>query len=252
MLIAVYFVYRMLMRSPDDGLVRASAAPPRVGASRTDRVAWYVTWGVVVVAAAAVGRLRTALIVISTFWAFAGLTSVHNIYLRFLHTFVLTDLLLVAMLAAVAITPLGLLSEATARPSCRASTEGAQRRGHRRGRGPRHLNRRSDRYTAIGGATSARWRLLPVSFTCLEPTLDQWPEGGGVVRILLVGETHVARVVQHGDVVGLMDHSSPGSSILFSMRQIHHPRSSSQTHHECGNELIARLGHSAISGAIQS
>ena len=46
---------------------------------------------------------------ISTFWAFAGLTSVHNIYLRFLHTFVLTDLLLVAMLAAVAITPLGLL-----------------------------------------------------------------------------------------------------------------------------------------------
>ena len=69
---------------------------------------WYVTWGVIVLAPAAVGRLRTALIVISTFWAFAGVTSVHGIYMRLLHTFVLTDLLLVAMLLAVAITPLGL------------------------------------------------------------------------------------------------------------------------------------------------
>ena len=70
--------------------------------------AWYVTWGMIVVAPAAVGRLRTASIVISTFWAFAGMTSVHNIYVRILHTFVLTDLLLVALLLAVAITPLGL------------------------------------------------------------------------------------------------------------------------------------------------
>ena len=37
---------------------------------------------------------------ISTFWAFAGLTSVHSIYSSLLHTFVLTDLLLVAMLLA--------------------------------------------------------------------------------------------------------------------------------------------------------
>ena len=44
---------------------------------------------------------------ISTFWAFVGMTAVHGIYMRFLHTFVLTDLLLVAMLLAVAITPLG-------------------------------------------------------------------------------------------------------------------------------------------------
>ena len=47
---------------------------------------------------------------ISTFWAFAGMTSVHGIYMRMLHTFVLTDLLLVAMLLAVAITPLGLFT----------------------------------------------------------------------------------------------------------------------------------------------
>ena len=44
---------------------------------------------------------------ISTFWAFVGMMAVHGIYMRFLHTFVLTDLLLVAMLLAVAITPLG-------------------------------------------------------------------------------------------------------------------------------------------------
>ena len=44
---------------------------------------------------------------ISTFWAFVGVTAVHGIYMRLLHTFVLTDLLLVAMLLAVAITPLG-------------------------------------------------------------------------------------------------------------------------------------------------
>ena len=36
----------------------------------------------------------------------------------------------------------------------------------------------------------------------------------------------------------------------FSIRQIHQPRSSSHTHHECGNDVIARLGHSAMSGAI--
>jgi hypothetical protein len=47
------------------------------------------------------------LIAISTFWAFAGVTSVHNIYMRMLHTFVLSDLLLVTLLLAVAIMPLG-------------------------------------------------------------------------------------------------------------------------------------------------
>jgi hypothetical protein len=65
-----------------------------------------VTWGLVVLAPAAAGRLRTVLIFLSTFWAFAGVTSVHNIYMRLLHTFVLTDLLLVAGLLAVALMPL--------------------------------------------------------------------------------------------------------------------------------------------------
>lgn len=107
LLIAVYVAYRLLMRAPHDGVVKCLGLSLLVLALLGPIVwAWYVTWGIVVLAPAAVGRLRTASIVISTFWAFAGVTSVHNVYMRMLHTFVLTDLLLVAMLLAVAITPL--------------------------------------------------------------------------------------------------------------------------------------------------
>ncbi len=107
LLIAVYVGYRLLLRSPQDGVVRCLGLTLLVLALLGPIVwAWYVTWGVIVVAPAAVGRLRSALIVISTFWAFAGMTAVHGIYMRLIHTFVLTDLLLVAMLLAVAITPL--------------------------------------------------------------------------------------------------------------------------------------------------
>jgi alpha-1,6-mannosyltransferase len=106
LLIAVYVGYRLLLRSPQDGLVRCLGLTLLVLALLGPIVwAWYVTWGVVVVAPAAIGRLRSALIVISTFWAFAGMTAVHGIYMRLIHTFVLTDLLLVAMLLAVAIPP---------------------------------------------------------------------------------------------------------------------------------------------------
>ena len=107
LLIAVYVGYRLLMRSPQDGVVRCLGLTLLVLALLGPIVwAWYVTWGVVVLAPAAVGRLRTALIVISTFWAFAGVTSVHNIYMRMIHTFFVQDLLLIAMLLAVAIMPL--------------------------------------------------------------------------------------------------------------------------------------------------
>jgi hypothetical protein len=107
LLVAVYVGYRQLLRSPQDGVVRCLGITLLVLALLGPIVwSWYVTWGVIVVAAAAVGRLRTASIVISTFWAFVGMTTVHGIYMRFLHTFVLTDLLLIAMLLAVAITPL--------------------------------------------------------------------------------------------------------------------------------------------------
>ena len=51
--------------------------------------------------------MTALLIVISTFWAFAGLTSVHGIFQRMLHTFIVPDLLLVALLAAIVVMPLG-------------------------------------------------------------------------------------------------------------------------------------------------
>jgi alpha-1,6-mannosyltransferase len=107
LIVAVYVGYRLLMRSPQDGVVRCLGLTLLVLALLGPIVwAWYVTWGVIVLAPAVTGRLRSALIVISTFWAFAGVTAVHGIYVRLIHTFVLTDLLLVAMLLAVAITPL--------------------------------------------------------------------------------------------------------------------------------------------------
>ena len=108
LLIAVYVGFKLLMRSPRDGVVLCLGLTLLVLALSGPIVwSWYVTWGIVVLAPAAYGRLRMALIVISTFWAFAGLTSVHNIYMRMLHTFFVTDLLLVALLLAVAIMPIG-------------------------------------------------------------------------------------------------------------------------------------------------
>jgi hypothetical protein len=108
LMIAAYVGYRQVLRSPRDGAVRCLGVTLLVLALLGPIVwSWYVTWGVIVVAPAAVGRLRTASIVISTFWAFVGMTTVHGVYMRMLHTFVLTDLLLIAMLLAVAITPLG-------------------------------------------------------------------------------------------------------------------------------------------------
>ena len=108
LLIAVYVGYRLLLRSPGEGVVRCLGLTLLVLALLGPIVwSWYVTWGVVVLAPVALGRLRTALIVISTFWAFVGMTAVHGIYMSLLHSFVLTDLLLIAMLLATAIMPLG-------------------------------------------------------------------------------------------------------------------------------------------------
>ena len=111
LIIAVYVGYRLLLRSPRDGVVLCLGLTLLVLSLLGPIVwAWYVTWGVVVVAPAAVGRLRTAVIVIATFWAFVGMTSVHDIYMRMIHTFFVADLLLLAMLLAVAILPLALVT----------------------------------------------------------------------------------------------------------------------------------------------
>ena len=42
------------------------------------------------------------------------------------------------------------------------------------------------------------------------PAFDHRPEGGRVVSVLLVGELHVARIVQDGDVVRLVDGAVAG------------------------------------------
>jgi hypothetical protein len=108
LLVAAYVAFRLLRRAPQDGVVRCLGLALLVFALLGPIVwAWYVTWGVVVAAAAATTRMRNALIAISTFWAFAGVTSVHNIDERMFHTFVLTDLLLFTLLLAIAIMPLG-------------------------------------------------------------------------------------------------------------------------------------------------
>lgn len=115
LLVAAYVAFRLLRRAPQDGVVRGLGLALLVLALLSPIVwAWYVTWGVVVAAAAASNRMRNVLIVIATFWAFAGVTSVHNIYMRMIHTFVLTDLLLVTLLLAVAIMPLGQFASAGA------------------------------------------------------------------------------------------------------------------------------------------
>jgi alpha-1,6-mannosyltransferase len=117
LLVAAYVAFRLLRRAPQDGVVRCLGLALLVFALLSPIVwAWYVTWGVVVAAAAATPRMRNALIVISTFWAFVGMTSVHNIYMRLVHTFVVTDLLLLTLLLAVAIMPLGQFALSPDRP----------------------------------------------------------------------------------------------------------------------------------------
>jgi hypothetical protein len=62
------------------------------------------------------------------------MTSVHNIFMRLIHTFVLTDLLLLTLLAAIAIMPLGLLA---------SGRRGDRGRLPRFGPGPRDVTARA-------------------------------------------------------------------------------------------------------------
>ncbi len=120
LLIAVVLGVRLLLRAPVEGAVRNLGLTLLLLALLGPIVwSWYVTWGIVVLAAVAApyGRLRSALVVVSTFWAFAGVTSVHGVAVSMLHTSILSDLLLVAALLAVAIAPLGqLASDRLSRP----------------------------------------------------------------------------------------------------------------------------------------
>jgi hypothetical protein len=88
---------------------------------------WYVTWGVLVLAPVAAGTLRRVVIAISTFEILVGLSSVKNLVGTVAGAGILPDLILVALIFAAVITPLGQFGRS--RPSLPAirSRSGADR-----------------------------------------------------------------------------------------------------------------------------
>jgi alpha-1,6-mannosyltransferase len=68
---------------------------------------WYVTWGVLVLAPIATGTLRRAVMIISTFEILVGLSSVKNLVTTVAGAGILPDLVLVAVIFAIVIMPLG-------------------------------------------------------------------------------------------------------------------------------------------------
>jgi hypothetical protein len=101
----------LLHRSPDGRDVRGlGLALLTVALLGPVLWAWYVTWGVLVLAPVASGWLRRALIVLITYETFVGTTSVSHVVVKLFHTFVLSDMVLVAVLLAAIILPLGQFS----------------------------------------------------------------------------------------------------------------------------------------------
>jgi hypothetical protein len=86
---------------------------------------WYATWGVIVLAPAVTPTIRRVIIVISTFEAFVGISSVKNLVLTVFHAGILPDLILVAALFAIVIIPLGQFGRT--RPSLRSVRSGPNR-----------------------------------------------------------------------------------------------------------------------------
>jgi hypothetical protein len=100
---------RLLWTSPERGLVRNLGLALLVLALLGPVVwAWYVTWGIVVLAPAAAGRLRGAVIAIVTYWTVVGAAKITTLSKTLGHAGALQDLVLITSLAAVAIVPLGL------------------------------------------------------------------------------------------------------------------------------------------------
>jgi hypothetical protein len=107
----------LLLRSPRDGMVRCLGLALLASAVLGPILwAWYLTWGVIALAPVALGKLRRALIMMITYATFVGTTSIHHAFSKLLDTYVLTDLVLLAALAAVAIVPLGLFTRKAEHP----------------------------------------------------------------------------------------------------------------------------------------
>jgi hypothetical protein len=97
----------LLERSPRDGVSRNLGLTLLIVAFLGPILwAWYVTWGVIVLAPAASWRMRKILIVISTFEVFVGVTTLHSVYRTLVQAGLLGTLVLVAMVLAMAIVPI--------------------------------------------------------------------------------------------------------------------------------------------------
>jgi hypothetical protein len=109
---------RLLLGSPQRGVERCLGMTLLVLALLGPVVwAWYVTWGVVVLAPALVGRLRTVVMFLITYWTVLGATKIRTLFVTLAHTSMLLDLMLIAALAALAIVPLGLFHQRRHRPA---------------------------------------------------------------------------------------------------------------------------------------
>jgi hypothetical protein len=86
---------------------------------------WYVTWGVLVLAPAATGTLRRVVMTVSTFEILVGLSSVKNLVTTVVGAGILPDLILVAVIFAIVIMPLGQFGRT--RLSVRSAQSGTDR-----------------------------------------------------------------------------------------------------------------------------
>jgi hypothetical protein len=106
----------LLWRSPRDGVTRNLGLTLLALALLSPILwSWYVTWGLLILAAVATGRLRTALIVIAGVETFFDLASVRGILIGIGHAGVLEDIVLLAALTAIAIVPLNQMHTARRR-----------------------------------------------------------------------------------------------------------------------------------------
>lgn len=98
----------LLLRSPAEGIPRTLGLTLLLTALLGPILwSWYVTWGIIVLAPAATGRLRRAVIVISTVELFVGASTLRGMAATIAHAGLLPDMILVAALFAVVIAPLG-------------------------------------------------------------------------------------------------------------------------------------------------
>jgi alpha-1,6-mannosyltransferase len=117
----------LLVRVPQDGLTRNLGLSLLVLALLSPILwAWYVTWGILVLAPAATGRLRTAIIILGTFEIFVGAAPVRTMVGGLANPGILPDLVLAAALVAIAIVPLNQLGSARRRQAAATAPDAAR------------------------------------------------------------------------------------------------------------------------------